>query len=185
MQPFHTNLNFQTGILQPPGKRSQVFLSKMMAIFNDSNAVRQVFLKEGDRLVYEVITPGGIPEKPGQVQYCTTILYPGVVGAEYHMTRGHFHQKRECAEVYMGLSGEGYVLMQTEDGLFETIHLLPGVIAYIPPYWAHRTTNTGDEPLIFCSSWPGDAGHDYSAIERTGFIRRLLKGAEGPELAGK
>jgi glucose-6-phosphate isomerase len=57
----------------------------------------------------------------------------------------------------------------------------PGDLSYIPGKWAHRTINTGDAPLVFFAIWPVDAGHDYESIEKSGFLRRVLKGEDGSE----
>jgi glucose-6-phosphate isomerase len=57
-----------------------------------------------------------------------------------------------------------------------------GTVAYVPPRWAHRTVNTGDEPFVFFAVYPGQAGHDYGAIEETGFTQRVLRTPEGPML---
>ena len=40
---------------------------------------------------------------------------------------------------------------------------------------AHRTVNTGDEPLISLCVYPGNAGHNYGDIEKEGFPIRVLK----------
>lgn len=32
------------------------------------------------------------------------------------MTKEHYHEKKICAEVYPCFSGQGYILLQTEDG---------------------------------------------------------------------
>ena len=42
-------------------------------------------------------------------------------------------------------------------------------MVYVPPYWAHRSINTGDEPLISLCIYSGDAGHDYGDIKSDGF----------------
>jgi glucose-6-phosphate isomerase, archaeal len=57
------------------------------------------------------------------------------VGSEYHLTRGHYHQKRDHAEIYQALSGRGLVLFEREDGTTCTAKLEPGKVAYIPPFW--------------------------------------------------
>ena len=53
--------------------------------------------------------------------------------------------------------------------------MTPGRMVYVPPYWAHRSVNTGNEPLIFFCVWPGGAGHNYGDIEREGFPQRIVK----------
>jgi glucose-6-phosphate isomerase len=37
-------------------------------------------------------------------------------------------------------------------------------MVYVPPHWAHRSINTGNEPLISFCVYPGDAGHNYGDI---------------------
>jgi len=153
-------------------------LSQLRHLYADSAAVEAILSSEGDRLIYEVHNVP-LPEDAGHVLHCTTIIFPGTVGGECHMTKGHYHARRDTGEVYVGLAGEGEVLMQLESGAFKHLPLRPGVAAYIPPFWGHRTVNTGSEPFIFFSAWPGDAGHDYAAIEQHGFAMRVLQGEAG------
>ena len=89
------------------------------------------------------------------------------------MTKGHFHARREQGEVYFGLSGQGMLLLQTEDGQTSEQPMRAGTAAYVPPYWAHRTVNIGDDDFVFFSVWTAEAGHDYATIERDGF-RKLV-----------
>ncbi len=98
------------------------------------------------------------------------------------MTKGHFHSVRDTGEVYLGLSGHGYLLLMTEEGGRSASPMGPGTVAYVPPYWAHRTVNTGDEPFVFFAVYPGQAGHDYGTIEQSGFAQRVLRTPEGPVL---
>lgn len=181
MEPFKTKLNMQTGILQPVGQVIQRHLSDMQGMFADDDATQQILEREGDRLIY-VVYVVELPEEAGQVLHCTTVIHPGRVGNEYHMTKGHFHAKRECAELYLGLTGQGYLVMQTEDGTVKRMPMQPGTVAYIPPYWAHRTVNTGNEPFTFFSAWPGDAGHNYGTIEQQGFAQILVERNGQPSL---
>jgi glucose-6-phosphate isomerase len=145
----------------------------MRGMYADDDAMARIFNNEGNRLIYEVY-PVDLPEEEGQVLYSTTIIYPGRIGEEYHMTKGHFHEKRNRAEVYLGLAGEGYLLLQTADGTVNSVLMQPGTVAYVPPYWAHRTVNTGDKPFVFFAAWPGDSGHDYGTIEKAGFAQILV-----------
>ena len=107
-------------------------------------------------------------------RYCTTIIYPGRVGDEFHMTKGHYHDKRDRAEVYLGLAGEGYLLLQADDGTVRSVPMQAGTVAYVPSFWAHRTANTGNEPFIFYAASAGDAGHDYGTIEQAGLAKLLV-----------
>jgi glucose-6-phosphate isomerase, archaeal len=72
--------------------------------------------------------------------------------------------------------------MESRQGEFASQALAPSLAVYVPPGWAHRTVNTGPEPLVFFAGYFAGAGHDYSAVERTGFSRRVYRGPSGPEL---
>jgi glucose-6-phosphate isomerase len=48
-------------------------------------------------------------------------------------------------------------------------------MVYVPPYWGHRSINTGSEPLISFCVYPGDAGHNYGDIELEGFPKRAFR----------
>ncbi len=174
IEPFATQLDLQTGKLSPVTRIVQRRLSDMRGMYADTQAENQIIAQEGDRLIYEVYTATELPEEEGQVLHCTTIIYPGKVGDELHMTKGHYHAKRDRGEVYVGLSGEGCVLLHLEDGTVRSVPMGPGTAAYVPPYWAHRTVNTGSAPFSFFSAWPGDAGHDYATIERVGFAKIMV-----------
>jgi glucose-6-phosphate isomerase len=138
-------------------------------------------VEAGDPLVYEVLQYD-VPEEVGQLICCTTVLHPGTVGDEYFMTKGHYHSVRATGEVYLGVSGHGYLLLMTEEGGHSALLMGPGTVAYVPPYWAHRTVNTGEEPFAFLAVYPGQAGHDYGTIEHSGFAQRVLRTAQGPVL---
>jgi len=162
------------------------YLSEIRGIYRDQEAVNKILREEGDRLVYEVYL-GEVPEAEGHVAYCTTVIYPGTVGDEFHMTKGHFHARRDTAEVYLGLRGKGLLLLRREQGPYQVLEFGAGLLGYVPPFWAHRTVNIGDEPLVFFAAWPADAGHDYVTAERLGFgvfVRRLLDGYRLEEALG-
>lgn len=173
MEPFETALDLQTGILRPAGRIIKRHLGDMRGMYADAGAERRILESEGGRLIYEVHAVD-LPEKTGLVLYSTTIIHPGRIGDEYHMTKGHFHEKRDRSELYLGLTGEGYLVLQADDGTVRGLPMARGTIAYVPPQWAHRTVNTGDEPFCFLAVWPGDAGHDYGTIEHSGFAKLLV-----------
>ncbi len=146
-EPFTTQLNLKTGNIQPAAKVIRRRLSDMCNFYFDEDTRRRIEKEEGDRLVYEVFVTH-VPEEEGHILYGTTIIYPGLVGDEFHMTKGHFHNLRDRAEVYMGLAGSGYLILQTEGRAVRNLKMKKGTIAYVPPYWAHRTVNTGDQPFV-------------------------------------
>ena len=173
MEPFQVVLDLENGGFSPSDNIIQRRLSDMRTMYSNRDALEAMLADGNDHLIYEVDATT-LPEEEGQVLYCTTTIYPGTVGDEYYMTKGHFHSKRDRAEIYLGLAGEGYLLLQTEDGEVRSEPMKKGTMAYVPPYWAHRTINTGDEPFIFFATWPGDAGHDYGTIEERGFAQLLV-----------
>ena len=124
-----------------------------------------------DRTLYEVYEL----DTTGNMKLAITVMKPGKVDGEYHMTKGHFHEDEAAGETYHCLRGNGMLLLQTKDGQTNEIELLPGSIAYIPPGWAHRTVNIGDDDLILLAIYPESAGHDYGAIEKEGFLKRVIE----------
>ncbi|GAB4514149.1 MAG: glucose-6-phosphate isomerase [Anaerolineae bacterium] len=174
MTPFQATVNLQNGVIQPAAPIIERRLSHMRRMYANTAEAERILTEEGDRLIYEVY-PADLPEEEGHVLYCTTIIHPGTIGGEFHMTKGHYHSKRDRGEVYMGLAGTGGLLLQTEDGQTHYEPMVAGTVAYVPPYWAHRTMNTGTEPFIFFAAWPGDAGHDYGTIEELGFAKLVMQ----------
>lgn len=116
---------------------------------------------------------------PGGLFFGTSFVYPGKVGKEYFMTRGHFHQKKGHAEYYWCIQGEGLLLLMDEAGVCRAEKLSRGSLHYIPGYVAHRLINTGDKILAVGACWPSDAGHDYGTIERDGFSVSVIQGDDG------
>ena len=111
-----------------------------------------------DPLVYEFYEMG-LPEEPSEIAFGASITYPGKVGDEYFMTKGHFHTILETAEVYYCLSGQGMMLMENPEGEWEARELTPGSALYVPARYAHRSINTGsDGPLVTFFAFRADAG---------------------------
>lgn len=179
IEPFKSEINFATGVLSPERVVSRRKLSDMRMMYADKNEAARILAEEGDRLIYEV-QGVALPEEEGQIPHCTTRILPGRVGDEYHMTKGHYHARREQGEVYFGLSGRGYLLLQTESGETREIEMVAGSAAYVPPFWAHRTVNIGDEDFVFLSVWEARAGHDYGTIERDGFRKLVVLREDQP-----
>lgn len=173
MDPFGRDIDLENGIIEGASEKWTRYLSDMKNMYQNREAVEEILDSE-DPLLYEVYEIS-VPKESGQLLHCTTILYPGKVGNEYYMTKGHYHERRDTAESYLCLSGRGYLLTQTEDGGSDALRMVPGRLVYIPPYWAHRTVNTGDEPFVFFGVYPGDAGHDYGSIEEIGFPKIILE----------
>jgi glucose-6-phosphate isomerase len=146
-------------------------LSDMKGMYHDREA--QAVLEKKNPVIYEVFTPA-MPELEGHLAYGTSIVNPGKVGDEFYMTKGHFHQKLETAEVYYCLQGHGYLLMQTPESEVKAVALRPGGIVYVPPRWAHRSINVSADRFVTLFVYPADAGHDYATIETEGFAQLLV-----------
>jgi glucose-6-phosphate isomerase len=172
-RPFALSLALDSGRLEPYTSRIERRASEMEGAYADSAALRQL-VDAGDPIVYEV-EQRDVPEEAGHLVCCTTVINPGTVGDEYFMTKGHYHAVRETAEIYLCLSGNGRLLLENEDGETAVLLLERGTVAYVPPGWAHRTVNIGDDRLVFFAVYPGDAGHDYAAIERAGFAKLVVR----------
>jgi glucose-6-phosphate isomerase, archaeal len=173
LDPFTTLMDLRLGTLDPDPAEVQ---TKTQA---DLRGFFQVEPPEPDALVYRVL-PMPVPAENSEIQCSTTILEPGVVGDEYHMTRGHFHAVRDRSEVYLGLAGEGRLVLATEDGRHRVEPIREGTVNYVPGGWAHRSVNVGDTPLVFFAAYVGDAGHDYATIEEQGFPVLICQGPNGP-----
>jgi len=172
MEPIRTLVDFKKGVVNPDGVIERK-TSDMQGMYADELALKKL-LSQANPLIYR-IREVNIPEETGHIIYSTTIIYPGKVGDEYFMTKGHFHAKEGTAEIYFCLEGEGYLLMQTRQGRVSAIHMKPGVLGYIPPYWGHRTINTGNKEFVFLTLFPGDAGHNYEIIEKCGFAKIMVE----------
>jgi len=147
-------------------------LSQMQDMYRDAEAAaRQV--AEGDPTVYEFYELGA-PEHAGDLAFGTSIVYPGKVGDEYFMTKGHYHTVLETAEVYYCLAGKGGMLIENPEGDTAFHQLVPGQALYVPKRYAHRSVNTGAETLVTFFVFRGDAGHNYGAIETKGCRKLVL-----------
>lgn len=148
-------------------------LGELAGFFGDQAAFAQM---RPDTLVYEVQSYEPLEEgADGGLFWGNSTLYPGTVGDEYFMTKGHFHHIRNRGEFYVTCRGSGALLLMEEGGPTVSETMSRGSVHYIPGGHAHRVANTGSEPLVFIACWPSDAGYDYSTIERKGFSARLLR----------
>ena len=171
-----TSFNPLTGEIEgrPSVKRR---LSELRGAFADT-ASYETALRDGDPIVYMVssIEPA---EGDGQLRYGLGVLMPGRIGTEYYLTKGHLHAWRPAAEVYIGLSGEGAMLLEDEQtGESRLVPLRANSAVYVPGSTAHRTINTGDTPLVYVGIYPAAAGHDYGAIAEQNF-RKVLATIDG------
>jgi len=173
MEPFAVELDIERGLMLQAKNHLVRRASDMRGHYADADALERL-VAAGDPVHYEVFEVP-VPEEAGQLMYCISTLQPGRVGREFFMTKGHYHRVPQTAEIYLCLRGEGYMLMKTSDGRCEAERMSRGRMVYVPPYWAHRSVNTGTEPLISFCVYPGDAGHNYGDIEQEGFPKRIVE----------
>jgi len=156
------------------------YLKDLSHIFEDEVAFSN---SDGNKVIYLVQAIFPVQEGiEGGLFYGRTIIYPGKVGNEYYMTKGHFHKKADRGEFYWGIEGEGLLLLMDENRNCSAEKIYPGSLHYISEHIAHRTINTGDSILSFGACWPSDAGHNYQEIMDNGFSARLKEIDGKPQL---
>jgi len=173
MAPFGVDIDLADGTMQEPDNHLVRRASDMRGYYADESALDRLIEEHHDPLHYEVFEKK-IPEERGHLLLCISKLQPGRVGDECFMTKGHYHTVSGTAEIYLCLRGRGYMLMKTADGRCEAEPMTRGRMVYVPPHWAHRSINTGDEPLVSFCVYPAEAGHNYGDIATEGFPKRVF-----------
>ncbi|MEM2455004.1 MAG: glucose-6-phosphate isomerase family protein [Candidatus Bathyarchaeia archaeon] len=166
--------------IYPYKSKVERYLSDMREYFIDKQTVGGILSSGRNPLIYVVYEINR--EFQGELNVGCTIIYPGKIGDEYYFTKGHFHKNSLASEVYIGISGEGLILMQDKEGAFTVGEIEPGTIVYIPPGFAHRSVNTGKTEFVFIAVYPSDAGHDYETIMKTGFAKVVIERGGKPIL---
>jgi len=172
MLPFGVNIDLIEGAMSDPDRCQVRKASDMVGYYRDCAALDRL-IRDGNPLHYEVFEKN-VPEEYGQVLFCISKLQPGLVGDECYMTKGHYHTIAHTAEIYLCIRGQGYMAMKTADGQCILEPMTRNRMVYVPPSWAHRSINTGREPLISFCAYPGDAGHNYGDIATEGFPKRVF-----------
>jgi glucose-6-phosphate isomerase len=170
--PEGVKIDGQSGEVTPETGRYQKRLSELRGIYQDAAAFDREVSARGDPVVYEVID---YRKKESDLAFGTTIMEPGRIAGEYFMTRGHYHERKECGEAYYTQSGEGLLLLESRTGEIHTVEMKPGICAFIPPDWAHRSINTGTQKLVFVWFCATDAGHDYGEILTRGMRKIVIE----------
>ena len=176
--PFTFSIPLPFPIPSRQDKHIQRRLSSLKGQFLDTAEYNRM-LAEEDLLIYEVYEINR-PQEAGELLSGISIVHPGKVGAEFFMTKGHFHTVLETAEIYYVLKGEGFMVMETPEGETQVEPLLPNRILYVPPRWAHRSVCTSrQDDLVTFFVYPGNAGHDYGTIEKHGFRKLVVESTNG------
>lgn len=173
LKPEKVIIDFKKGTIQPYKRKKEVRLSEIKEYFSSIEDAEKILSKGRDPIIYEY-SEYIASETSGNLNLGVTIIYPGKIGKEYYMTKGHFHEK-DAAEFYLCLKGRGLLLMQNENGEVSVVELEPGSLGYVPPGWGHRTINTGRGKFIFFFAYPSDAGHDYLIVKEKGFAKIVIE----------
>lgn len=145
-------------------------LADLGGLYRDEAAFAQAVAEGGDRIVYAVeeFRP---TEATGDLIFGVTHMQPGLIGDEYFMTRGHIHKTANRPEIYQGLSGQGLMLMESPAGETRIVEIGPHTVCYVPPFWIHRSVNTGTQPFVMFFCYPSDSGQNYEIIAKSGGMR--------------
>ena len=174
IDPFGVQFDLVEGVMDNPQDHAARKASDMRGYYADADALERLIEANEDPIHYETFE-SPVPEEYGHLRFCISKLYPGVVGEECFMTKGHYHTVLETGEIYLSLKGRGRMMMKLPNGTCRSEEFVPGRLVYVPPYWAHRSINTADEPLISLCIYPGDAGHNYGDIQTEGFPKRVFR----------
>lgn len=175
MPPLSVRIASKTGVMGPKAaaRHTTRHVSDLEGMFQDV-AAAHVMTATGDPVVYRFYA-AALPDEAPHLSFGTTVVYPGKVGDEFFMTKGHYHAQEETPEVYFCLQGRGYIVMERRDGATAEQFVEAGQAVYIPPGWAHRSVNVGTEEFVFFYACPAGVGHDYAAFEGKGFHRIVVE----------
>jgi glucose-6-phosphate isomerase len=162
-----------SGILAGSNGHYRKTIQDLSGIYLDQISFEQLKSAQGSKVAYEVYEyrPNN---NPGDLIFGTSILYPGKVGNEYFMTRGHIHAQSNRPEIYYCQTGHGVMLMENLDGETNAAEMNPNDIVYVPPYWIHRSVNVGTTHLVTLFCYPADSGQDYDIIAHSGGMKSLI-----------
>ena len=104
VQGFTIDFDLTTGLSKSEAASSKRYVSSMRGMYADEAATEEL-IKNGDPLVYEFYEMGA-PETDGHLAFGSSITYPGKVGNEYFMTKGHFHTIGYRRDRIIRISGE-------------------------------------------------------------------------------
>lgn len=131
---------------------------------------------DSETVVYEVYSYGkGDESLKGNLFWGLTAMCPVYIDGECNMTRGHYHEDRNYAEYYLGVSGEELLLLMNDSGDMWAEKVEPGSLHYVDGRYAHRLVNTGDTVFEVGACWLTSAGHDYASVERSEFPYRVYR----------
>jgi len=176
-KPFGVSIDFRSGVMEHADRIIERRASDLRGYYADASEL-EALISSGNPVHYRVYEKA-IPETEGHLLLCMSVLEPGRIGDEFFMTKGHYHTVAGTAETYLCVRGRGLMLMKTAEGDWSAEPMHNSRLVYVPPFWAHRSINTGDEPLISFCVYPAHAGHNYGDIETEGFPQRAVLNDRG------
>jgi glucose-6-phosphate isomerase len=168
------------GTMAGSSGRYEKHLADLAGLYRDDAAFRAALAAHSGEPVYWVES-NAVADGPGALTIGISVLQPGRIGEEFAMTRGHLHERSECAELYYGLSGTGVMLLDALDGRSRAVPITPGVAVHVPGGWVHRSVNVGPDTLSTLFCYETDAGQDYGIIDRAGGMSLLVVADETAE----
>lgn len=172
-EPVGCDVDLATGAITNATGSYQKRFSDLAGLYADAAAFSAMRAEWGTRVVYEVseFRPS---DRLGDIVFGVTRMLPGKVGDEYFMTRGHIHRRADRPEIYYGQKGSGLMLMESPEGETRIVEIAPLTCCYVPPFWIHRSVNTGAEDFVMLFCYPADSGQDYDIIARSGGMRTRI-----------
>lgn len=178
-EPGLCTVDVERGELKGATNRYVKTLRGLEGLYEDQAAYSSLLAKMADEIVYEV-TDYKPSTMSGDMIIGVTRMIPGKVGNEYFLTRGHIHAKPNRPEMYYGEKGTGIMLLESPEGEIRTIEIAPRTMCYVPPFWIHRSVNTGPGELVMTFAYPADSGQDYDIIAKAGGMRnRIIDDGKG------
>jgi glucose-6-phosphate isomerase, archaeal len=172
-EPVGCDINLSTGAITNATGSYQKRFGDLEGLYDDAAAFSAMRGAWDARVVYEVseLRPS---DRSGDIVFGVTRMLPGKVGEEYFMTRGHIHRRADRPEIYYGQKGNGLMLMESPEGETRIVEIAPLTCCYVPPFWIHRSVNTGANELVMLFCYPADSGQDYDIIARSGGMRTRI-----------
>ena len=94
----------------------------------------------------------------GDFLFGLTVIEPGKINKEFHMTKGHKHNNPD-KEVYILFNGKGKLVVQ--DKKFKSIDMKKNILYEISGNAGHRLVNIGSKPLEVLTIYSRNSGHNY------------------------
>ena len=178
-EPAACQVDVAAGTMSGATGTYQKRLADLVGLYADDAAFQAQLAATNNPIVYDVadFRPSA---KSGDLIFGITRMSPGRIGEEFYLTRGHIHAVADRPEIYYGQAGQGLMLMESPEGETRVVEMQAQTICYVPPYWIHRSVNTGSSDFVMVFSYPADSGQDYGIIEKSSGMRhRVMRG--GPK----